>query len=46
MYKIVCFILLKQYGTIFQEQLSTGIIEIVPELEYQDENVHLVLTNL
>ena len=34
--------LLKQYDAVFQEQLSTGIIEIVPESEYQDKNVHFI----
>ena len=34
--------LLKQYDAVFLEHLSTGIIEIVPESEYQDKNVHFI----
>ena len=33
--------LLKQYDAVFQEQLSTGITEIVPESEHQNKDAHL-----
>ena len=35
-------VILKQHDAVFQKQLLTGIIEIVPESEHQDKNVHFI----